>query len=284
MADDESRPRFTLYYVPPSYYSQKVLMALYEKGELFTERVVNLGKGEGTAKWYMEINPAGQVPVLGDRGKLIPESEDIIEYIDREIPHEPILVPSPDTDLGKNVEKFRKLLKQTPVEILTHGLWYNPEMSPGGMASPRDKAGWDEYFIQQEAKLTRMAEEQGHLKEAYLQKAADVKARSELVRDTSRIQAAIETIHPVLDEVEEQLTRTKHGAEGETWLLGRGFTAADINLAVLLKRLTKLGLFSIYCSQNKRKSLWHYWERVQKRLPFLKILELENNYSKSLQK
>ncbi|XP_048254890.1 ganglioside-induced differentiation-associated protein 1-like 1 isoform X2 [Haliotis rufescens] len=214
MAADESRPRFTLYYVPPSYYSQKVLMALYEKGELFTERLVNLGKGEGTAKWYMEINPAGQVPVLGDRGKLIPESEDIIEYIDREIPHEPILVPSPDTDLGKNVEKFRKLIKQTPVEILTHGLWYNPEMSPGGMASPRDKAG----------------------------------------------------------------------AEGETWLLGRGFTAADINLAVLLKRLTKLGLFSIYCSQNKRQSLWHYWERVQKRLPFLKITELENNYSKSLQK
>ncbi|XP_046577058.1 ganglioside-induced differentiation-associated protein 1-like [Haliotis rubra] len=232
----------------------------------------------------MEVNPAGQVPVLGDRGKLIPESEDIIEYIDREIANEPKLVPSLDTDLGKHVEKFRKLLKQTPVEVLTHGLMHNPEMAPGGTCSPTHKAERDEYFIQQEAKLTRMAEEEADLKDAYLKKAAGVKARSEVVRDQSRVQAAIDAVHPVLDEVEDQLTRTKQGVEGESWLCGRGFTAADINLVVLLKRLTKLGLFSIYCSINNRKSLWDYWERAQKRLPFIKIIEVERNYLKCLQK
>lgn len=71
-----------LYYHPLSTYSQKVLIALYEKGLDFDGEVVQLMNPESREK-YREIYPIGKVPCLKlDDGHLIPESSIIIEYLD----------------------------------------------------------------------------------------------------------------------------------------------------------------------------------------------------------
>jgi len=70
------------YYNPISTYSQKVLIALYEKGIKFEPNVVRLTDPEEGAK-YREVYPLGKIPCLVlDDGYLIPESSIIIEYID----------------------------------------------------------------------------------------------------------------------------------------------------------------------------------------------------------
>lgn len=70
-----------LYYHPISTYSQKVLIALYEKGLDFDPEVVQLMDPDGRAN-YLEIYPMGKIPCLFDGEQMVPESSIIIEYID----------------------------------------------------------------------------------------------------------------------------------------------------------------------------------------------------------
>lgn len=71
-----------LYYHPISSYSQKVLIALYEKGLEFTPEIVQLFEPEARDA-YRDIYPMGKIPCLfTDDGNMIPESSIIIEYID----------------------------------------------------------------------------------------------------------------------------------------------------------------------------------------------------------
>jgi glutathione S-transferase len=71
-----------LYYHPLSTYSQKVLIALYEKGIEFEAEIVNLMDAEDHGR-YCKTYPMGKVPCMElDDGHIIPESSIIIEYID----------------------------------------------------------------------------------------------------------------------------------------------------------------------------------------------------------
>lgn len=73
---------FSLYYHPLSIYSQKVLIAMYEKGLKFERQIVNLMDEKERAQ-YREIYPMGKIPLLVlNHGPLIPESSIIIEYLD----------------------------------------------------------------------------------------------------------------------------------------------------------------------------------------------------------
>lgn len=60
----------------------QVLMALYEKKIPFTTKLVDITKGEQYKPWYLKINPKGEVPVLKDGVKLIPDSVRIIDYLE----------------------------------------------------------------------------------------------------------------------------------------------------------------------------------------------------------
>lgn len=71
-----------LYYHPMSTYSQKVLIALAEKGLEFEPQVVKLMDPE-ERETYREIYPMGKIPLLVlDDGHIVPESSIIIEYLD----------------------------------------------------------------------------------------------------------------------------------------------------------------------------------------------------------
>ena len=83
-----------LYYFPLSTYSQKVLIALHEKGVAFESEQVRLFDEAERAR-YREIYPLGRIPLLVlDDGHLIPESSIIIEYLDAKHAGGPRLIPS----------------------------------------------------------------------------------------------------------------------------------------------------------------------------------------------
>src|ERR1700733_12029766 len=72
-----------LYYFPLSTYSQKVLVALYEKGLDFTPEIVSVMDAAAKAEYKAKVNPLGKVPTLvAANGHKIPESTTIIEYLE----------------------------------------------------------------------------------------------------------------------------------------------------------------------------------------------------------
>ena len=81
-----------LYYAPASSYSQRVLIALYEKDLSFTPIEVNLFESQ-TREKYQKINPFAKIPTLEtDNGEIIFEACVIIEYLDRQFPQKPCLL------------------------------------------------------------------------------------------------------------------------------------------------------------------------------------------------
>lgn len=71
-----------LYYNPLSTYSQKAMIAFYEKEVAFEPELVNLMSPEGKAA-YAQIYPIGKIPLLKPSDDyMIPESTIIIEYLE----------------------------------------------------------------------------------------------------------------------------------------------------------------------------------------------------------
>lgn len=85
-----------LYYHPLSSYSQKVLIALYEKGVKCTTEIVNMMDPAAKAA-YAKIHPLAKIPLLiRDDGWLIPESSIIVEFLDQHTPKPRLIPEEPD--------------------------------------------------------------------------------------------------------------------------------------------------------------------------------------------
>jgi glutathione S-transferase len=89
-----------LYFNPLSTYSQKVLIALYEKDIAFTPQIVTRDPDALAA--YRKVYPLGKIPLLVDADRTIPESSIIIEYLDQRVPKGPRLIPA-DPDASRRV-------------------------------------------------------------------------------------------------------------------------------------------------------------------------------------
>jgi glutathione S-transferase len=83
----------TLYSFGPGANSLKPMLTLYEKGLEFEQKLLNPAKFEHHSDWFKAINPRGQVPALGDDGKIVTESTTICEYLEDAHPTEVKLRP-----------------------------------------------------------------------------------------------------------------------------------------------------------------------------------------------
>ncbi len=85
----------TLYYHPLASFCHKALIALYENGAPFEPRLIDLSQEADRAE-LIAVWPFRKFPVLRDhaRGRDIPESSVIIEYLDRHYPGPSPLIPA----------------------------------------------------------------------------------------------------------------------------------------------------------------------------------------------
>ncbi|GAB5501398.1 glutathione S-transferase family protein [Pyruvatibacter sp.] len=93
-----------LFHFSGSTCSQKTRIFLRLKGIEWTGHHLNLARKEHHTAWYMGINPRGLVPTLIHDGKVIIESNDILEYLEAQFP-ERRLMPDDKSD------EIRALLK-----------------------------------------------------------------------------------------------------------------------------------------------------------------------------
>ena len=120
----------TLHYHPLSSFCQKVLMALYENDTPFERQIVDLGD-PGQRAAFLELWPIGKFPVLRDhlRGRTVPESSIIIEYLAQHYPGYPPLVPmDPDHARQSRMhDRFFDLNLQVPMQKIV-----GDRLRPGG--------------------------------------------------------------------------------------------------------------------------------------------------------
>lgn len=89
-----SIPMLTLYLHPLASFCHKVLVGLYENGTPFEGKIVDFAD-PGSAAAHVERWPVGKIPVLHDgyRGRTVPETTIIIEYLQQHYPGPVRLLP-----------------------------------------------------------------------------------------------------------------------------------------------------------------------------------------------
>lgn len=151
-----------LYYHPVSSYSQKVLMAFYEKGASFEPVLVNLMDPAGRAE-YTKTNPLGKIPLLRVEEKDwgVPESSIIIEYIDRHCPGGTKLIPD-DPELARQV-RFRDRVWDLYVTSNVHKIFFDTHRPAG----KNDPFGVEQAKKELETALTLIDTEMGKRKNTW---------------------------------------------------------------------------------------------------------------------
>ena len=102
-----------LYHAHVSNCSMRVRMALAEKQLSWTSHHLNILRKEHITPEYFGINPNGLVPTLVHEGKVIIESDDIIDYLNDQFP-EPPLKPA---DAKGRDEMYHWLRRATAIHL-----------------------------------------------------------------------------------------------------------------------------------------------------------------------
>ena len=230
-----------LYHFHSSTCSKKVRITLTEKGMDWDSHHVNLfpdgDKGpEHLEPWYTKLNPVGVVPTLDHDGRIIIESNIIIEYLD-ELQPEPSLRPD---DLWERAQMRRWLDKSEHiihrnVNIISYG--------------KRHAARW--------AQQTR--EEQI----ALINKQPDIARRAEYMRRyTEGISKeeegrALVVLGSIMDEMEATL-------QTQDWLAGDSYSLADIAVTPFIQRF-EMNILTELVDWGVRPALGAWWERIKAR-------------------
>ncbi|XP_045450744.1 ganglioside-induced differentiation-associated protein 1 [Melitaea cinxia] len=255
-----------------SFYSQKVLMALYEKNIDFEPFVIDITKGEQYSSWFLDINPRGEIPVLKVNKSIIPDSTRILDYLELYLEREttPLIEVSQDSKVLLTITKFRELIEALPAGLITVGSFFHPHLCgtpklPFILPVREVLKNGD---LSNSKNLRRLAEEHPKAKDVLLYKAEIQDRKNEIIANEEEYLKVLNVVDDVMEQVEKQL---KEQSE-DNWLCSEKFTIADINLAVLLQRLWELGLEERFWANGKRPNIENYFSRVKLRESFKKTI------------
>ncbi|KAM9178170.1 ganglioside-induced differentiation-associated protein 1-like 1 isoform 3-T3 [Mergus octosetaceus] len=118
-------------------------------------------------------------------------------------------------------------------------------------------------------------EEEPPLTEPYLSKQKKLMAKILEHDNVNYLKKILGELGMVLDQIEAELEKRKleyQGQKCELWLCGCVFTLADVLLGATLHRLKFLGLSKKYWEDGSRPNLQSFFDRIQKRFAFRKVL------------
>lgn len=235
-----------LYHHPYSMDSQKVRLALEERGIDYTSFHVNPITGKNMDSSFFRMNPSGKLPVFKNGAHIIFNTIEIIQYIER------IAVVSSGGDIPFSsrevVEWMQKIQDWNPKFFTLSHL-------------PEKYRLYVSKFLRRVA-IARMAESPD-LAGAYHCKLKEAYETEDKLKSQDVLRANKEHLIRLLDQVEIQLNET-------TYLAGEEFSMADVMLTPVLARLVLLNLEDEFIST--RPSIAEYWVLVQERPSYKKVI------------
>ncbi|XP_051961997.1 ganglioside-induced differentiation-associated protein 1-like 1 [Xyrauchen texanus] len=272
-----SKDRLVLYHWTQSFSSQKVRLVISEKGLLCEERDVSLPLTEHKEPWFMRLNLGEEVPVFIHGDTIVSDYNQIIDYIETNFVGDTVaqLIPDEGTSMNARVKQYRDLLDGLPMDDYTHGCILHPELTMDSMIPKYATAEIRRHLANAASELMKLDHEETQLTEPYLSKQKKLMAKILDHDNVNYLKKILGELAMVLDQVEAELEKRKleyHGQKCELWLCGPTFTLADICLGATLHRLKFLGLSKKYWEDGSRPNLQSFFEHVQKRYAFRKVL------------
>lgn len=197
-----------LFHYVMSNCSQRVRLALEEKGLEWTSHHVDLPANEHVTPDYQRINPNGVVPTLVHDGQVVIESNDILEYLDEHFPEPPLRPADPEERGGCQALVEASSAFQSSIKVLSHDRLFRPFRKLG------------------ESELELYDREHNDPKLAAFMH--DYMEDGEAWR--KRVEAAEAALTRVLDLLEDRLV-------DRPWLSGDGYGLADVSWVVNANRL-----------------------------------------------
>jgi len=239
----------TLYHYWSSVCSQKVRMCLAEKGLNYESAHIDLFTFEHWEPRYRAINPKGVVPALEHDGKIIIESNVIIEYLEDSFPQTRLRPEDSGAKAQMRLWLFNsEEIAHSHVNTASH----NPRHAIRLAQKPYTKEQLDRAVancpnpIIAARFLHRQAHGVSEAEEAHAYAALDY----------------------LLDMMEKALIATP-------WLAGREFSLADIAMAPFVNRIEVLKRPEMVRAA-KRPRLADWWQRVQARPAFKEAFSFAN--------
>lgn len=130
-----------LYYNPLSSYSQKVVLAFYEKNVQFTPEIINVMDPTARAG-FAKISPFGKIPLLVlDDGRKVLESTIIIEYLEDYFGSSGARLIPEDKDLAREaryLDRFFDLyINDAMQKVFFDGMKPEDQRDPRGVAAAK---------------------------------------------------------------------------------------------------------------------------------------------------
>ena len=229
-----------LYHFWSSTCSRRVRICLAEKKlEWASHHVDILGRHENLEDWYVKLNPNNVVPTLDHDGRIVIESNFIMEYLDDVFPQ----VPLRPADFW---ERAQMRLWMDKFEHIVHSnvnkISYNRRIAPTMGKTPREVHLKN---IMQVANLSRREEKLRRLDHG-ISKEEEASAEARLTE--------------VMDEMEVALKKN-------AWLTGASFSLADISMAPFVERFEANKLERLV-DWSVRPAIGGWWARLKARPSF----------------
>ncbi|MFN7397781.1 MAG: glutathione S-transferase family protein [Sandaracinobacter sp.] len=228
-----------LYHNAMSTCSQKVRLALEEKGVSWESREINLLASEQKSPEYLAINPKGVVPALQVGNAIILESTMINEYIGAHFPGPRLLPVDPESNAAA-LRWPRKIDEDVHKAFGT--ITYGTVMRGFMLQMPRESV------IADIEKTTDPVHRELRL------------SLFELGTKAPAFNAAISSLLQFVDDLEAAL-------KNSIWLAGDEFSLADCAAAPYVLRLDHLGLDALWTS-GKRPSIDAWYGALRSRQAF----------------
>lgn len=251
-----------LYHHPGSLCSQKVRLALAEKGVTYEAKTIDIGpSAENLEPWYVKLNPRGVVPTLVHDGQPVTDSARIVRYIDDHFPGPELHAT---TEGGKELEVFWiDAADKIPLREISYGALRGPL---GWLLRRSDRV---------RLKRVRFHRERNpELAPLYDAKIADIERWFSTVRDPEQVKGLLRDLGALLDRLDAHL-------QGHEVMNGERFGVADILWTVVLARVIQLGFREMVESRPAVRAYYHRMRerpafaeaRVWERTPWREILK-----------
>ncbi|KAI5694774.1 hypothetical protein M8J75_005176 [Diaphorina citri] len=260
-----------LYFHHNSFYSQKVIMTLHEKKLNFKTHLVNLASNEQYESWFLEVNPLGEVPVLVDGVKIIPDSKRIIQYVEDNFSNGYKRLLPTDMDSKMDVIALRDEIDSLPVGLITKGAPHHPDflLNPKSPFLPSNRAFMMDNQSRKPQVIRKAADVNPSISDILLDKATRQEQFNKELNNVQNYEQALERVDEVMNRIEAILIENnKEKPKTFVYLFSTDFTMADISLTVLLVRLDQLGLSHRYWNGSLRPIIAQYYSQVKQRESF----------------